>query len=260
MQRIAVHCNKINLKTLFLLLAVGFGQVVYSQCYVKSGGGENQNTQVQEIKFPSKTELEQFFKVNSTIYELLQQDSFCLNNAEGSQMLKIYLGGTFLSDLNNSGELLDPYLAKLFSNRLYADYDSQLTQSEFDKITDALAGYYVCYRYITLNWEALYANVSELKEASDFLNQVMENYAQVRAQYSISGTNAGKRTLREIKKDFLNGSYYAMPPDFRMHVETTQEFGNDLAQLIPKLMAQPQFSDFELINMPLVFVIQKSTN
>lgn len=251
--------KEVTSKRGLVLVALLCCALSFGQCYVKTNLPGDIDSQIQAINFPSKTELEQFFETTAVIYELLQQDSFCLNDSQESG-LQIYLGETFLNQRSSSGDLLDPYLAKLFSSTLYSDYQQQISQEEFDKITDALAGYYVCYRHITMNWNELYADVKKLAVSSELLNEVMEQYAQVRTQYAMNGSAAGKRKLRAVKKDFLTGAYYAMPPDYRLHIDEKQEFGNNLASLIPKLMVQPEESAMTLTNAPLIFVIKKTTN
>ncbi|WP_435578116.1 hypothetical protein [Gilvibacter sp.] len=230
-----------------------------AQCYSRDAGNSLNPTVGQSIDFPVKQELERFFSLESIIYFQEEVDAFCLDKTQSQADVHISLGNTFLNYLNANGDVVDPYLAKLFSASVYEQFEQRIEPTEYDYITDHIAGYYVCYQYIALNWDSVNESVSSLVAASDFLNEVLNKYARVRMDYLPHQTGASLNE-RKIKKSFLNGAYYAMPRNYRQHIRDTTDYKNDYAGLMNTIIDDRQYAAQQPNDtLPIVFEIKYNT-
>ena len=210
--------------------------LINGQCYYKKDSLYSDSLKEIELtRDIEETNIEKFFKIDIEFWELNNTDNFCYQISTSTTSDAKFLLGQGLLDYLEKGDMsrMPTYghlLSYYFQDKL--NVKNNLTEREL--LADMLAGYYYCYQKITLNWNEINSSVSSLIKTSEELNLAMDDYIQMHNEFIID-SNEQSVDIVARKSAFLKGTYYAMPPNYRMHITSKINFGNDVALLFNEI-------------------------
>lgn len=245
------------MKTIVKIIFLFISFITFSQCY-------NNETSLKppyylsELKITNEEQkLRDFFNLKIEFWEFSNADRFCYQK---SDTLDVKL--TINKNIINS-KIKSPIYAHLLAYYFQSKHTNNKLEKELQ--ADVLAGYYYCYQNITKNWKTIKSDVTKRINKAKELNTVMEAYINLYHNYSNKNENSIRILDRKIA--FLKGTYYAMPPKYRMQVHSKIDYQNDIALLFSdiqkedeknKLLSNSLNANLTLEN--LVFVIKESKN
>lgn len=218
---------KLSISFLFLFF---YSYLAIGQCYSNTNEKEPPPYYLNELKIANDEQrLIEFFNIKIEFWEFSIADRFCYqkNNIQDVKL-------TINQNVVHNKSLKTPIYAHLLAYYFQSELNIETEFKEQILLADALAGYFYCYQEITKNWTNIKDDLSIIIKKSKELNLVMDAYIELYNNYKIDGNNEDINIVAR-KAAFLKGTYYAMPPNYRMQITSTTDYGNDVALLFNEI-------------------------
>jgi hypothetical protein len=212
---------------------------VFSQCYINTNYSTEGPYFQDEVVYEEEEEsFNEFFNTKIEFMGIEDADGFCYKESFIDTIdARFILGNNLLIALQKDSISKSPIYAHLLAYHHQSLNKSNLSMKDKELQADLLAGYYYCYQSITKNWDTLERDVPALIKKSNDLNRVMDAYIELYKNYFTYDTdeNLTRIDLKDRKTAFLTGTYFAMPPGYRMYVSSDAVIGNDIALLFEEV-------------------------